>query len=69
VQFPSLLVFQRQQKERAMTITTKNVTLEITGGGLFFRLPILGEVFIDLTGQGLTCWSRPYESRIPGHSD
>lgn len=52
-----------------MTITTKNVTLEITGGGLFFRLPILGEVFIDLTGQGLTCWSRPYESRIPGHSD
>lgn len=42
-----------------MTITTKNITLEITACGLFFRLPFFGEVFIDRTGMGMTCWSRP----------
>ena len=44
-----------------MTITirtTRHVVFEIAPSGYFVRLPLIGEIFVDRTKQGLTCWSR-----------
>jgi hypothetical protein len=37
-----------------MTLETRSFALEITSAGLFVRLPLLGEAFMDFTGQHLS---------------
>lgn len=48
-----------------MTITirtTRHIVFEIAPSGILLRLPWGGEIFVDRTGQGLTCWSRAVQS-------
>ena len=42
--------------------TTQHVIFEIAPSGIFVRLPWGGDVFVDRTKQGLTCWSRAAQS-------